>query len=139
MSDNENNFEIHPQLAQDSIHLIDWPLSEVRVINDANYPWFILVPRINGIAEIIELSEQEQQQLWHESSFLSHWLQAEYRPDKLNVAALGNVVPQLHVHHIARYKTDVAWPDPIWGKVTPQPLAEDRVVRLREMFRELSL
>ncbi|MBT42352.1 MAG: HIT family protein [Idiomarina sp.] len=132
-------FELHPQLAKDSLHLADWPLSQVRVINDASFPWFLLVPRIPNIIEVIDLSENDQQQLWRESAFLSHWLKAEYRPDKLNLAAIGNKVPQLHLHHIARYTDDPAWPDPVWGRLPPQPLAEQEVVRLQQVFRELTL
>ncbi|MGM0481467.1 MAG: HIT domain-containing protein [Pseudomonadota bacterium] len=139
MSEEHTTFELDPQLAQDSLYLTDWPLSQVRVINDNQYPWFILVPRINGVTEIIDLSEQDQQQLWHESAFLSYWLQAEYRPNKLNVAALGNQVPQLHLHHIARFKNDVAWPAPVWGVAPMQPLTEAEVQRLRDIFKQLSL
>lgn len=133
------NFELHSQLARDSIHLADWPLSQVRVLNDANFPWFILVPRVAQVNEIIDLSEPDQQQLWQESGFLSHWLKAEYRPDKLNVAAIGNKVPQLHLHHIARFSHDPVWPDPVWGKLPAQPLSEDEVVRLQNIFAELTL
>ena len=133
------NFELHSQLARDSIHLADWPLSQVRVLNDANFPWFILVPRVAQVNEIIDLSEPDQQQLWQESGFLSHWLKAEYRPDKLNVAAIGNKVLQLHLHHIARFSHDPVWPDPVWGKLPAQPLSEDEVVRLQNIFAELTL
>lgn len=133
------SFELHPQLAQDSLLLTDWPLSQVRVMNDSTYPWFILVPRVNHIREIIDLSEEDQQQLWHESAFLSEWLTAEYDPHKLNVAALGNVVAQLHMHHVARFEDDAAWPAPIWGQQPMQPLAEEEVVRLRQLFADMTL
>ena len=132
-------FELHPQLARDSIHLADWPLAQVRVINDANYPWFILVPRVAGVTEVIDLNQSDQQQLWQESAFLSHWLKAEYRPDKLNMAMIGNKVPQLHLHHIARFSDDVAWPDPVWGKFAARPLQEQEVVRLQQLFADLTL
>lgn len=132
-------FELHPQLAKDSIHLTDWPLSQVRVVNDANYPWFLLVPRVNGVSEAIDLDDDDQQQLWRESTFLSYWLKAEYRPDKLNLAMIGNKVPQLHWHHIARSSSDPAWPDPVWGKFAARPLAEQEVVRLQQIFAELTV
>lgn len=110
-------FVLHPQLAKDSIWVCDWPLCQLRLINDKNYPWFILVPRKNDVREIIDLTEEEQYLLWQESKRLSLLLRQHYAPDKLNIAALGNMVPQLHLHHIGRYTTDAAWPAPVWGKV----------------------
>ncbi len=86
-------------------------------MNDANYPWFILVPDRENITELHQLSEQDQQQLTRESSNFSRTLTHVFKPDKLNIAALGNVVPQLHVHHIVRYKADPAWPAPVWDAV----------------------
>ncbi len=108
-------FELHPQLAKDCLVLGDFPLTQVLLNKDANYPWFILVPKRANIREIFELSETDQQQLLWESSYFSKQIYDLFNADKLNVAALGNMVPQLHVHHIVRYKTDVAWPGPVWG------------------------
>jgi len=110
-------FELHPQLAKDCIVLGDFPLTRVLLNKDANYPWFILVPKRENIREIFELSDADQQQLLWESSYFSKQIYDLFNADKLNVAALGNMVPQLHVHHIVRYKTDVAWPGPVWGAV----------------------
>ncbi|RVU41711.1 HIT domain-containing protein [Rheinheimera riviphila] len=110
-------FELHPQLAKDSVWISDWPLCQLRLINDKNYPWFILVPRRSDVREIIDLTDDDQQLLWRESQKLSRLLQQCYAPDKLNIAALGNMVPQLHLHHIGRFTTDAAWPAPVWGKV----------------------
>ena len=90
-------------------------------MNDSQYPWFILVPQRDNIKEIYELSDKDQQQLNKESSFLSKLLANEYKADKMNVAALGNVVEQLHIHHIVRYKSDPSWPTPIWGKLPTVP------------------
>ena len=135
----EVQFELHPQLARDSIHLVDWPLSQVRVINDANFHWFILVPRVAVATEIIDLTEQEQQQLWHESAFLSHWIKAEYAADKLNLASIGNKVGQLHIHHIARFTHDPLWPEPVWGKLSSIPLDESAVTQLQQVFQDMSL
>jgi len=87
------------------------------LMRDANYPWCILVPDREAVTEIHQLSEPDQHQLMRESSQLSLAMETTFRPDTLNIAALGNVVPQLHIHHIARYRTDPAWPDPVWGKV----------------------
>lgn len=139
MSEETQPFELHPRLAQDSIHITDWPLSQVRVMNDRQFPWFLLIPRVPNVTEIIDLNDADQQQLWRESAFLSHWLKAEYRPEKLNIAAIGNKVPQLHLHHIGRFSDDLVWPDPVWGRLPPKPLAEETVTRLQEIFKALSL
>ena len=116
--------EIHPQLANDCLLLGQFTLSHLLLMRDANYPWCILVPDREGIAEIYQLSEADQQQLLRESSQLSLAMERAFSPDKLNIAALGNVVPQLHIHHIARYKTDAAWPAPVWGRVAVKPYSE---------------
>jgi diadenosine tetraphosphate (Ap4A) HIT family hydrolase len=84
-------------------------------MNDSQYPWFILVPQRKNITEIHHLPPHEQQQLTIESSWLATAIEQAFQADKINIAALGNMVPQLHVHHIARYKNDIAWPKPIWG------------------------
>lgn len=110
----ENTY-LHPQLQADT-HLVGtFYLSAVLLHKDAQYPWCILVPKRAGIAEIFQLSPSEQAALWRESCYLSQVLYELFTPDKLNVAALGNVVPQLHLHHVVRYKVDAAWPKPIWG------------------------
>ena len=117
-------FELHPRLAQDTLLVGDFPLCHLLLMNDANYPWFILVPRRADVREIFELANQDQQQLLKESSLLSKALNQLFQADKLNIAALGNMVPQLHIHHIVRYQTDQAWPNPVWGLFPAQPYAE---------------
>jgi diadenosine tetraphosphate (Ap4A) HIT family hydrolase len=117
-------WELHPQLARDTINIGDLPLSRVLVINDANYPWLLLVPRRIGVSEIIDLDEVEQAQLMTEIARTGRALKAVTDCTKLNIAALGNVVPQLHVHVVARREGDAAWPRPIWGAVPP--LAHDK-------------
>ncbi len=112
-----DSFALHPQLAADTQPVAELPLCWLLLSNDANYPWFILVPQREGIREIHELGETDQLQLLRESVALSRALMGLFGGDKLNVAALGNVVPQLHVHHIVRYRTDPAWPAPVWGRV----------------------
>ena len=107
-------FTLHPQLSADTFVVGDFPLCRLLLMNDAGYPWFILVPRRPEVREIFELSDDDQQQLLRESSQLSRVIKTEFSADKLNVAALGNMVPQLHVHHIVRYQTDQAWPKPVW-------------------------
>ncbi|EJW10938.1 Diadenosine tetraphosphate (Ap4A) hydrolase and other HIT family hydrolase [Rhodovulum sp. PH10] len=112
-------WSLHPQLAKDTIDIGDLPLSRVLVIKDANYPWLLLVPRRPEVADIIDLDEVALAQLTTEIARVGRALKEVTRCDKLNVAALGNVVPQLHVHVIARRKTDAAWPRPVWGHVPP--------------------
>jgi diadenosine tetraphosphate (Ap4A) HIT family hydrolase len=116
-------WSLHSQLKKDTIDIGDLPLCKVLVIKDAHYPWLLLVPRREGAVEIIDLDEVAQAQLMTEISRVSRALKEITQCDKLNVAALGNLVPQLHVHVIARRTSDVAWPRPVWG-VMP-PLAHD--------------
>jgi len=117
------NWTLHPQLQKDTVDIGDLPLSRVLIIKDAHYPWLLLVPRREDITEIIDLDEVAQAQLMAEIARVGRALKEVTKCDKLNVAALGNVVPQLHVHIIARRTTDAAWPRPVWG-VMP-PLAHD--------------
>ncbi|WP_315752213.1 MULTISPECIES: HIT family protein [unclassified Bradyrhizobium] len=117
----ESAWSLHPQLAKDTIDIGDLPLSRVLVIKDANYPWLLLVPRREGAVEIIDLDEVAQAQLMTEITRASRALKEITKCDKLNVAALGNMVPQLHVHIIARRTSDVAWPRPVWGAAPAVP------------------
>jgi len=117
----DSAWSLHPQLKQDTIDIGDLPLSKVLVIKDANYPWLLLVPRRVETTEIIDLDEVEQAQLTTEVSRAARALKEITKCDKLNIAALGNVVPQLHVHVIARRTSDAAWPRPVWGAVPPIP------------------
>ena len=125
------DWTLHPQLLRDTENLGDLPLSRVLLMNDANYPWLILVPRKADITEVIDLDEGEQTQLMREITLAARALREVTECHKLNVAALGNAVPQLHVHIIARFRHDVAWPNPVWGKVTAQ--AYERAERDRFM------
>ena len=107
-------------------------------MRDANYPWFILVPDRDEITEIYQLTPQDQRQLIHESCYLAKCLAQAFNAHKINIAALGNVVPQLHVHHIVRYRHDPAWPAPVWGKLPAKPYTEEQlnevVARLKSVF-----
>ena len=125
-------FTLHPQLQADCIPLGRFPLCQLLLLNDANYPWFILVPEREDISEIYQLAAEDQQQLLRESSHLAQQLADHFKADKMNIAALGNVVPQLHLHHIVRYRHDPAWPAPIWGKVPPQPYGAAAVAALKQ-------
>ena len=118
-------FELHQHLKNDTFLIGSFPLSLLLLNNDSNYPWFILVPQRENVKEIFELSEEDQVQLLKESSYLAGILQKNYRPNKINIAALGNIVPQLHIHHIIRYKIDAAWPQPVWGKVPSKPYSDE--------------
>ncbi|MES2602743.1 MAG: HIT family protein [Pseudomonadota bacterium] len=116
-------WSLHSTLEKDTINIGDLPLSRVLVIKDANYPWLLLVPRRANAIEIIDLDEVEQAQLMTEINRVARVLKEVAKPDKMNIAALGNAVPQLHVHIIARRTSDAAWPRPVWGVVPP--LAHD--------------
>ena len=125
-----SDFALDPRLQADTRLVAEWSLSQLLLMNDTRYPWFILVPRRIGIREIYQLSEQDQQQLWQESARLGAAAMAAFAGDKLNVAALGNLVPQLHLHHVVRYQGDPAWPAPVWGQgeARPYSAAEQDVV-----------
>jgi diadenosine tetraphosphate (Ap4A) HIT family hydrolase len=113
--------ELHPQLQADSVPVVMLSLCEVRLQTDANFPWLVLVPQREDAREIHRLSEADQQTLMREISFVSTRFEALTVAEKINVAALGNMVPQLHIHIIARFKGDPAWPGPIWGIVERKP------------------
>lgn len=114
-------FALHPQLAADTFAVKELSLCRLVAMNCRALPWLILVPRIAGAREIIDLAAADQQQLMSEIALVSRLLQTEFKPDKINVAALGNVVPQLHVHIIVRFTHDAAWPKPVWGNVNIEP------------------
>jgi diadenosine tetraphosphate (Ap4A) HIT family hydrolase len=118
-----DHFSLDPQLAADTLAVADLPLCAVRLMRDANYPWLILVPRRAGLAEIIDLDSNQRSQLMAEIAAASEALRASVRCDKLNVAAIGNLVRQLHVHVMARRKDDLAWPKPVWGFAAARPYA----------------
>lgn len=124
-------FQLHSQLDKDTLPLGKFSLCQLLLMNDANYPWFILVPERENIREIHELSDGDRHQLWDESAQLARALTAVFKPDKLNIAALGNQVPQLHVHHIVRYTHDAAWPAPVWGKVPLRPYYSAEIIKLK--------
>jgi diadenosine tetraphosphate (Ap4A) HIT family hydrolase len=111
-----DTFQLHELLQRDAIELLELPLSTLLLMNDSNYPWFVLVPRVENVKDIYELDWQQQQQFLNESSLLSEVLMQLFQGTKMNVAALGNICPQLHVHHIVRYSDDIAWPKPVWGE-----------------------
>lgn len=131
-----DSFTLDPRLQRDCRVVAELPLSAVLLMNDAHYPWCILVPRRADIRELYELSEADYEQLQLESRALGRALMEAFQGDKLNVAALGNVVAQLHIHHIVRYSEDPAWPDPVWGKYPAKPYTDDEADKLIERIRQ---
>jgi diadenosine tetraphosphate (Ap4A) HIT family hydrolase len=130
-------FALDPRLQQDTLPIGDFPLCRLLLSNDSNYPWFILVPRRDDISEIFQLDAADQLLLWQETTALAELLKDAFSADKLNVAALGNVVSQLHMHVIVRKHGDVAWPAPVWGKQPAKPYNAEQVAAIRERLRLL--
>lgn len=120
------SFHLHEQLLKDTVEISDLPLCKVLLMNNRHFPWLILVPRIADIIEIHDLSLQDQQQLFSEITSTSSQMKQLFSADKMNIAALGNVVPQLHIHVIARFQNDLAWPKPVWGQAC-EPYASDEL------------
>ena len=121
------NFQLHPRLEQDCIEIGRFKLSRLLLMNDSQYPWCILVPEREDISEIYQLQEQDRQLLQQESCLLSEKMAEIYNADKMNIAAIGNMVPQLHIHHIVRYRVDNAWPAPVWGKFDAVPYSKRQI------------
>lgn len=127
-----HRFELDPRLEADTLPVLHLPLTEVRLMNDARYPWLVLVPRRPEVVEVLDLDPADQERLWDEVRRCAAALRRLVAPDKLNIAALGNVVPQLHVHVVARRRSDDAWPRPVWGVHPPLPWdaeAGDELIR----------
>ncbi len=135
----EAGFTLDPRLEAIGLHLGDLSLSRVFLVDDARFPWITLVPRRAGIVEILDLIEADRQILFDEMMLVSTAIRAHFRPDKLNIGALGNVVSQLHVHVVARFASDPAWPGPVWGhgERVPYPahMAGPLMDRLRTNLR----
>lgn len=131
----QDGFELDPQLDADTLLVGDLELSRVLLANDANFPWLILVPMRTGLADLIDAVPDDRAQLMQEVDTVSRALKAITGCDKLNVASLGNMVRQLHVHVIARFEGDAAWPGPIWGKLPAKPYDDDAANKLVEALR----
>jgi diadenosine tetraphosphate (Ap4A) HIT family hydrolase len=131
-------FVLHPQLASDCIVVGQFELSTLLLMNDRQFPWFILVPRREDVTEVFQLDLADRMQLMNESCWLAEALKDAFAADKINVAALGNMVSQLHIHHIARYREDPAWPAPVWGKLPAVPYTDEqlneRISRLKTVL-----
>nr|WP_298378721.1 HIT domain-containing protein [uncultured Halomonas sp.] len=132
-----NNFELHPRLAADTHQIADLALCQVRLMNDARFPWVILVPRRAAIREVYELEESDQARLWQEATMLGRGMQETLGANKLNLATLGNQVAQLHLHVILRRQNDDAWPGPVWGVGTPRPYTQDALEKMQDRLLTL--
>lgn len=132
-------FKLHPRLQQDCIVIGRLQLCQLLMMNDSQYPWFILVPEKAELVEIYQLNKAERELLIEESSYLAENLATLYKADKINIAAIGNLVPQLHIHHMVRYRIDKAWPAPVWGKFDAVTYTEqeitDNITRLKNQLR----
>ena len=129
------NFQLHPQLQQDCITIGRFELCCLLMMNDSQYPWFILVPEIAELREYYQLSKTERGLLMEESCYLAENLAVLFQADKMNVANIGNMVSQLHIHIIVRYKHDIAWPSPVWGKFPALPYTETQIIERVDLLK----
>jgi len=133
-----SDFDLDPRLAADTVFVADWTLCCVLLMNDARYPWLILVPRRAGAFEVFDLNPEDREMLIAEVALASERLKRFSQAAKINIGALGNLVPQLHIHIVARNPGDAAWPGPVWGQGTPQPYAPEAIENLvREIVKTL--
>ena len=130
-----SRYELHPQLAADTHPVAALALCDLRLMDDANYPWLVLVPRLPEARDLVDLDQAQRHVLSDEIDRSSRALRDAFQPFKLNVAALGNLVPQLHVHVIARYEEDIAWPRPVWGTAAAQPYAPEALIERINLLR----
>jgi len=129
-------FHLDPRLAADCLPAGNFELCQLLLMNEARYPWFILLPRREAVTEVFQLAKEDQAQLWQEVSVLAETLKDSFAADKINIAALGNQVAQLHVHVIARKHDDAAWPAPVWGRfASPQPYQAQEAAIMMERLR----
>ena len=127
-------FSLHPTLARDTVEVARLPLCRVLLMKDRRFPWLILVPErdsARGAKDLDELSPEDRAVLIEEIAAASGALRQLFQPDKLNVGALGNIVPQLHIHVVARFRTDAAWPGPVWGSGAAEPYTESDLEETR--------
>ncbi|WP_445940466.1 HIT family protein [Pseudomonas sp.] len=128
-------FVLDSRLQQDTVWMGDYPLCSLLLMNDAQYPWFILVPRREDVSELFQLDAADQLQLWQETNRLAEVLKDCFAADKMNVATLGNMVSQLHMHVIVRRREDAAWPAPVWGKHPAQAYTPGQLAALKVRLR----
>jgi diadenosine tetraphosphate (Ap4A) HIT family hydrolase len=124
--------ELDERLVRDSYPIAELSLCQLRLMDDTRFAWLLLIPRRANVSEVFDLDETDQRQLWHETSEVGRMLKALTQADKINVATLGNVVAQLHVHVVARRRDDDAWPGPVWGHGQPQPYDLNGLAAMRD-------
>lgn len=129
-------FALHPRLEADTVEVATWPLCRVLLMNDRTYPWLILVPQREGMREMHELKPDDRNRLINEMALAGRLLESAVKADKINVAALGNVVEQLHIHVIARFRDDPAWPGPVWGARPAEPYDSATLSHTLRMLRD---
>ncbi|SDO51157.1 Diadenosine tetraphosphate (Ap4A) hydrolase [Halomonas shengliensis] len=127
-----DHFEPDARLVEDSYPVTELPLCQLRLMNDTRFPWLVLIPRRRGVSEVFELDEADQQQLWREAGRLGRAFKTLMEADKLNVASLGNLVPQLHLHLVLRREGDAAWPGPVWGQGEAEHYDLDALAAMRD-------
>lgn len=130
-----SGFDLHPQLASDTVEVESWDCCRVLLMNDATYPWLILVPQRPGLHDFHELAPEDLTLATAEIVRASQALERLFQPVKINVAALGNLVPQLHIHVIARFEDDPAWPKPVWGVSPAEPYGAAALAGRMEALR----
>jgi len=130
-----NEFQLNEMLTRDCIELYELPLCKVLLMNDSQYPWFILVPKVSNVLDLYELEWEQQTQFLNESSLLSEVIMGIFKGTKLNVAALGNICPQLHIHHIVRFESDIAWPKPIWGAFPTVAYETEALIKIKQQVQ----
>ncbi|WP_419796553.1 MAG: HIT domain-containing protein [Terasakiella sp.] len=129
-------FKLNDRIDNDTFEICKLSLCEVRLMNDANYPWVILIPMIEGLTELHHIPADQQAQLYSEINQVSLIMENLFAPKSLNVAALGNVVSQLHIHIIARFENDPTWPGPVWGQHPARPYENKNTLnRLENAFK----
>ncbi|HEY4274042.1 MAG TPA: HIT domain-containing protein [Rhizomicrobium sp.] len=131
------DFALHPRLAGDTVFVVDWPLSRVLLMEDARYPWLVLVPRLAGLVEITDLTAADRAWLMEEVARAGDAVRGLASVAKLNIGALGNLVPQLHVHVVGRHPGDPAWPGPVWGHSPATPYETSARAALVDLVRSL--
>lgn len=132
-------FNLHPDLSRDGIYLGSFSLCQLLLINDSAYPWFVLVPQRENIRDTIDLTQADYEMLWSESRALSTAIMNLFEGEKLNVAALGNITPQLHLHHVVRLAADAAWPGPIWGVQPMQAYSDQQIEEIKLQFASVAI
>jgi len=132
-----STFQLDSRLEADTVPVGDLSLSSVLLLNDARFPWFVLVPRVPGVSELTDLTDEQAVQLMREIRIATQVMLDLAKPDKVNVGALGNIVTQLHVHVIGRFRSDPAWPGPVWGHGTRSPYPDHAASALIERAANL--